>query len=131
MKIYKRILFPLAILIVLLNGLLAAAQTPSRTIKIDAPSIRVMTYNIRYENQWDTGAISWANRRDFILSTIRFHNADIIGMQEVLYSQLVFFDSTLKNFSHVGVGREDGKEKGEYAPVFFNHNLYEHLKDSV
>ena len=94
-------------------------------------SIRVMTYNIRYENQWDTGAISWASRKDFILSTIQFHKADIIGMQEVLHSQLQFFDSSLKDFSHVGVGREDGKEKGEYAPVFFNADLFEQLKDSV
>jgi len=93
--------------------------------------IRIMTCNIRYENPWDTGAISWANRKTFILSTIQYHKADIIGMQEVLHSQLLFFDSAMRDFSHVGVGREDGKEKGEYAPIFYDHNRFELLKDSV
>ena len=95
------------------------------------PSMRVMTYNIRYENQWDTGAISWANRREFIASTILFHKAEIIGMQEVLHSQLMYFDSVLTDFTHVGIGREDGREKGEYAPIFFNKKLFEHLEDSI
>lgn len=90
-----------------------------------------MTYNIRYENAGDTGVISWTNRKEFVRSTILFHKADIIGMQEVLRSQLVFFDSTLKDFSHVGVGREDGKEKGEYAPVFFKHTMFTEIADST
>jgi endonuclease/exonuclease/phosphatase family metal-dependent hydrolase len=93
--------------------------------------VRVMTYNIRYENPWDTGAISWSARKSFILSTIQFHRAGIIGMQEVLHSQLLYFDSAMKDFSHVGVGREDGKEKGEYAPIFYNRNLFECLADNT
>ncbi|MCX6291197.1 MAG: endonuclease/exonuclease/phosphatase family protein [Bacteroidetes bacterium] len=99
--------------------------------RAESPAIRVMTYNIRYENQWDTGSISWANRKDFITSSILFHKAGIIGMQEVLHSQLLYFESSLKDFSHVGAGREDGKEKGEYAPVFFNHTIFEKLQDSL
>jgi len=96
-----------------------------------APSLRVMTYNIRYQNSYDTASISWTNRKEFIRSTILFHQADIIGMQEVLHSQLLYFDSTLTGFSHVGVGREDGKEQGEYAPVFFNSQFFERVQDST
>lgn len=101
------------------------------SVNADSPVIKTMTYNIRYENGGDTGTISWANRKNFILSTILYHHAEIIGMQEVLHQQLQFFDSSLKNFSHVGAGREDGKEKGEYAPIFFNHTIFERIQDST
>ena len=124
MKVRNRKIFIAGLLLFVLSGRnIVSAQ--------DASPLCVMTYNIRYENQWDTGTISWTNRKDFILSTILFHKADLIGMQEVLHSQLMFFDSMLKNFSRVGAGREDGKEKGEYAPIFFNHNLFEHIQDSI
>jgi len=100
-------------------------------VAAQSPSIRVMTYNIRYENAGDTGVISWANRKDFIRSTILFHNAGIIGMQEVLHSQLMYFDSAFSDYAHTGVGREDGHEKGEYAPIFFSKKLFERMNDST
>ena len=93
--------------------------------------VRVMTYNIRYENPGDTGAISWQHRKEFILSTIQFHSPGIIGMQEVLHSQLLFFDSALVTYVHAGVGREDGREKGEYAPVFYDRSRYQLQADST
>jgi endonuclease/exonuclease/phosphatase family metal-dependent hydrolase len=111
--------------------LLFSAVFFSTAVVAESPVLRVITYNIRYENQADTGTISWSNRKPFILSTILFHQADIIGMQEVLHSQLVYFDSALNNFSHAGVGREDGKEKGEYAPIYFNKNVFDLLQDST
>jgi len=94
-------------------------------------AVRVMTYNIRYENSGDTGAISWQHRKEFILSTIEFHKPGIIGMQEVLHSQLLYFDSALVTYGHVGVGREDGKEKGEYAPIFYDRSRYQLQADST
>jgi endonuclease/exonuclease/phosphatase family metal-dependent hydrolase len=118
----KNIFRTTVFLLLLLKCFALSAQTPS---------LKIMTYNIRYANTIDTGAISWTNRSPFILSTILFHKADIIGMQEVLHVQIAFFDSALKDFSHVGVGREDGKEKGEYAPIYFNHTLFERLQDST
>ncbi|HUM48402.1 MAG TPA: endonuclease/exonuclease/phosphatase family protein [Chitinophagales bacterium] len=97
----------------------------------DSPVTVVMTYNIRYAGAADTGVIKWDRRKFFISSIIRYHQPDIIGLQEVTVSQLLYFDSTLTNFSHAGVGRDDGKQGGEFSPVFFNNNLYEHLGDST
>jgi endonuclease/exonuclease/phosphatase family metal-dependent hydrolase len=109
-------------------ALAAASAQPAR----DRPvSVRVMTYNIRYENPGDTGAISWPRRKAFILSTIEFHRPGIIGMQEVLHSQLAYFDSALITYAHAGVGREDGKEKGEYAPVYYDRSRYQLQADST
>lgn len=93
-------------------------------------SYRVMSYNIRYENAGDTGVISWKERKSQVVSNIQFHKADIIGMQEVLHSQLAYLVVKLSGFQYAGFGREDGKEKGEYAPVFYNTKLFEKIADS-
>jgi endonuclease/exonuclease/phosphatase family metal-dependent hydrolase len=93
--------------------------------------IQVMTYNIRYAGAADLGPVNWNNRKAFVRSIMEYHQPDIIGMQEVVHSQLMYFDSTLKGFAHVGVGRDDGKQAGEYSPVFFNASLFEMLRDST
>lgn len=82
--------------------------------------LTILSYNIRYDNPND-GENQWVFRRERIVSYIKEINPDIIGMQEVLDQQLVFLDTTLKEFSYIGVGREDGKKKGEYSPILYNY----------
>ena len=81
----------------------------------------VLSYNIRYDNPND-GENQWKYRKERIASYIKEISPDIIGMQEVLESQLIFLDVSLKEFSYLGVGREDGKTKGEYSPILYNSN---------
>ena len=83
--------------------------------------LTVLSYNIRYDNPND-GENQWKFRKERIASYIKEISPDIIGMQEVLKSQLVFLDASLTEFSFVGVGREDGKTKGEYSPILYNSN---------
>ena len=83
--------------------------------------LTVLSYNIRYDNPND-GENQWKYRKERIASYIKEISPDIIGMQEVLKSQLVFLDASLTEFSYVGVGREDGKTKGEYSPILYNSN---------
>ena len=83
--------------------------------------LTVLSYNIRYDNPND-GENQWKYRKERIASYIKEISPDIIGMQEVLKSQLVFLDASLTEFSFVGVGREDGKTKGEYSPILYNSN---------
>ncbi len=95
------------------------------------PVLRVMTYNIRYAGAADTGAVKWDHRKKFINSIIRYHHPDIIGLQEVTLRQISYLDSALKDFSYSGVGRDDGKEGGEFSPVFYNKKRYEKMADST
>ena len=53
-------------------------------------SLRVMTYNIRFDNPAD-GVHAWPNRKELVASVIRFHKADIIGVQEALEHQIQDF----------------------------------------
>ena len=48
-------------------------------------------------------------------------------MQEVTFKQLQYLRDYLKDYDYVGVGRTDGKEKGEFTPVFYLKDKYEAL----
>ena len=78
-----------------------------------------MTYNIWYAKP-DAGENIWENRRDGVAKAVLDQKADIVGMQEVLFRQLTDLEKLLPGYQWVGVGRDDGKQGGEFAPIFFN-----------
>lgn len=91
--------------------------------KADAQQpINIITYNIRYSNEKD-GVNAWTNRKDNVKALVKFHDADILCAQEALAEQ---FDALLENsdFEAVGAGRDDGKRKGEFSPIFYNKNRF-------
>lgn len=81
-----------------------------------APPLRVMTFNIRYNNPGD-GVNAWPNRKDWVAGLIRFHDADVVGVQEALGDMLKDLDTRLPAFARVGVGRADGKSAGEFSAI--------------
>jgi len=92
--------------------------------------IKVISYNVRYNNPND-GKDIWENRRSTIVNFIKNENPDFLGLQEVNHAQLLFLNSNLSNYSFVGVGRDDGKTKGEYSPIFYNNNLFDLIKSDT
>ena len=98
------------------------------TITSNAQSLNVATYNIRYQNPGDvSNGNGWAQRCPVICKLIQFHDFDILGAQEVLHGQLTDILNSLSGYSYVGVGRDDGKEKGEYAPIFYKTKKFKLL----
>ncbi|MDT0643208.1 endonuclease/exonuclease/phosphatase family protein [Zunongwangia sp. F363] len=92
--------------------------------------VRLMTYNIKYANEND-GENSWSNRKEFITNQLKFYEPDILGVQEALLSQLQHFTSELDGYSFVGVGREDGEEKGEFSAILYKDEKYEVLENNT
>ena len=92
--------------------------------------IKCITLNLRYDNKWD-GVNKWDNRKQRVLSFIEEENADIICFQEVLNRQLVDINAVQNSYSYVGAGREDGKTKGEYAPILYKKTKYKKVKDGI
>ncbi len=88
--------------------------------------LKVMTFNIRMNNSGD-GINSWPHRKDAAAQMVKHYAPDVIGTQEVLHLQLTDMDERLPNYSPIGVGREDGKTKGEYAAVWYNTDKFELL----
>jgi endonuclease/exonuclease/phosphatase family metal-dependent hydrolase len=79
-----------------------------------------MSFNIRYSESRD-GRNIWQNRRPLVGEILRIYRPDVVGFQEVLIDQLRDLERMLPNYHWVGVGREDGDQRGEYAPLFFHH----------
>lgn len=88
--------------------------------------ISVMSYNIWYANP-DAGQNIWENRRDGVIQALLDQKADIAGLQEVLYQQLTYLEEKLEDYEWVGVARDDGKQKGEFAPIFFRKQRFDLL----
>ncbi len=84
---------------------------------------KFITYNIRYANPGDN-ANTWDKRKGKVVDLISHYEPDIFGIQEGLSTQVNYLNNQLTNFSYIGVGRDDGKEKGEYCAIFYNHEQY-------
>ena len=92
-------------------------------VVVSAQDLYVGTYNIRYKNEDDSikGNV-WTKRCQVMCDQINFESPDVLGMQEVLVGQLHDFQRLLDNYSSIGVGRDDGKEAGEYAAIFYKND---------
>jgi len=78
----------------------------------------VISFNIRYNNPGD-GINQWDNRKNIVMDYLQEQSADVIGMQEVLHSQIIDLENMLGNYDYVGKGRDDGESEGEYSPIFY------------
>lgn len=92
-------------------------------VVVSAQDLYVGTYNIRYKNKDDSikGNV-WTKRCQVMCDQINFESPDVLGMQEVLVGQLHDFQRLLDDYSYIGVGRDDGKEAGEYAAIFYKND---------
>ncbi len=84
-----------------------------------AQQMNIVSFNIRYNNKND-GINAWPNRIEMVTGLLKFHDADIFGLQEALYEQILDIEKELPGFEWFGVGRDDGDKRGEFSPIFFN-----------
>lgn len=108
----------LALIAVLLpcTASLAVAQqaAPSST----AQPLNVMTFNIRYGTAQD-GDDHWTKRREQLFALLRDRQPDVIGLQEALDFQIDEIIAAVPGYAYVGIGRTDGRRKGEYSPILY------------
>ena len=91
------------------------------TLQVSALALYVGSYNIRYQNDGDAQqGNSWTQRCPVVCGQLNFEHPDIFGAQEVLHSQLRDMLDRLDGYDYIGVGRDDGKQAGEYAPIFYD-----------
>jgi endonuclease/exonuclease/phosphatase family metal-dependent hydrolase len=106
-------------LLILAASMLAAADAPAAE-----SSLRVMSFNLRYATAQD-GENDWDKRKEFLLEVIRKSNPDLLGTQEVLAVQADFLTENLRDYTLVGVGRDDGLRRGEFSAVLFKTARFE------
>ena len=93
---------------------------------INCSQVKVVSYNIRYKSS-NEDINSWDNRKYYVSKFLLNESPDFIGLQEVTNSQLQDLLKSLVNYSYIGVGRDDGIDKGEFSPVFFNKKKFKVL----
>lgn len=115
------------------NLLLAVVLLLSLSISTSdafAQNLFVGTYNIR--NNGGNGDVErgngWNQRVGVICGQVNFEQPDIFGTQEVLHQQVLDLKEGLPGYDYIGVGRDDGKEEGEYECIWYNTNRLELLE---
>lgn len=106
--------------------ILGASCSQVKQQAITPEPINVMSFNIRYDNPEDS-LDNWKFRKDRAANAICFYDVDVLGTQEVLHNQLEDLKQRLPEYEVIGVGREDGKEKGEYSALWFKKNRFDLL----
>ncbi|MDR0507503.1 MAG: endonuclease/exonuclease/phosphatase family protein [Dysgonamonadaceae bacterium] len=99
-------------------------------VNADSLRIRVASYNVRYENRGDArNGNGWEQRCPVIANMTLFHDFDLMGTQECKHNQIEDLCLLLPEYAYIGIGREDGKTKGEYSAIFYKKNRFELLED--
>lgn len=96
----------------------------------DDAYVRVMSFNIRYDEPRDKEN-AWPNRKKLVASMIRFHQSDLVGLQEALKRQLDDLSDLLPEYAWLGVGRADGKTGGEFSAILYRKNRFNALEAST
>lgn len=95
---------------------------------------QVMTFNIRYPNPGD-GFNYWPNRKEIAASMIRFHEADLVGVQEAFRGQLEDLMEQLPAYKWYGVCRTDGSTDpdpdGEFSAILYRTERFELLEGNT
>ena len=97
--------------------------------RCEAPAlVRVMSFNIRYGTAND-GINRWELRKEFLVDTIRDFDPDLLGTQETLASQRDYLADALKSYAVVAAGRDDGKQAGEMAALYYRKDRFEAIDE--
>ena len=89
-------------------------------------TINVATFNMRYDNP-DDSLNNWQYRKERIAQFIKDQKVEIVGTQELLQNQVDDLKALLPEYDMVGVARDNGKDEGEYAAIFYLRDRFDAL----
>lgn len=89
-----------------------------------AETIKVMSYNIRLGVAND-GDNAWDLRKSATPAMLKDQDPLCFGVQEAYGFQIDYINETCPQYASIGVGREDGVEKGEHMSIFYKKDLVE------
>lgn len=92
--------------------------------------LKVMSFNIRLQVESDKQN-AWTERKPEVLELLSYYHPDYFGVQEALPEQMKDIKAGLNNYDYVGVGRDDGKEKGEFSALFYDTGKLQVIKSGT
>jgi len=96
----------------------------------DSTMFNVMCFNIRLGVAND-GENSWQHRSSIAFAVIEKHQPAILGIQEAYDFQIDALRVRFPQYKLIGVGREDGKRKGEFSAIFYDFQRFKHLSSDT
>lgn len=88
-----------------------------------ADTFKALSWNIRLDTPNDA-ELAWPHRAGKVINQLQQQAPDIIGLQEVMVHQLVRLESALPGYQRIGVGRDDGKNAGEFSPLLIRRDRF-------
>ena len=85
-----------------------------------------MSFNVRQSHVREADpANNWKNRKEACLEMLRIRRPDLVGFQEAQFKdQWPFFrDSLASEYSGVGIGRDNGVDKGETSGFLYKKSV--------
>jgi endonuclease/exonuclease/phosphatase family metal-dependent hydrolase len=99
-------------------------------VTLISQEMNIISFNIRYNTPND-GINAWPNRIEMVTGLLRFHEADIFGLQEALHGQILDIHKELPEYEWFGVGRDDGEKAGEFSPIFYKKSEFILIKNGT
>ena len=93
--------------------------TLSCEVQQEEDNLKVMSYNVRYDNPND-GENIWDIRKVATPAMIKEVHPDVFGVQEAMVHQIRYVEENCPEYASIGVGRDDGKEGGEFMSIFYD-----------
>jgi endonuclease/exonuclease/phosphatase family metal-dependent hydrolase len=85
-----------------------------------ADPLKVMTFNVRFPSPND-GENVWENRKEILVETIRKYEPDVLGTQELFYSQGNYIADRLPEYRWFGISRR-GNLDNEHMGIFYKRD---------
>jgi len=86
--------------------------------------MKVMSFNVLC---YGNGENSLFKRMGLVIRAIRNEEPELFGVQEAHYVWMKALIAAFPDYSYSGVGRDDGKKKGEFSAVFYKKDLFKKL----
>jgi len=117
------------ILLIVIIGLFGVAFANGQKAKLE---VKVISFNIRQSGMAEQdGENKWDNRKDAIIKMIEQEAPPVFGLQEALLEQVQYIETNLPQYQRIGVGRDDGKNAGEFMAIFFLSQKFNLLQNGT
>ncbi|AJW64601.1 Endonuclease/Exonuclease/phosphatase family protein [Elizabethkingia miricola] len=100
------------------------------SLSVFGQELKVMSFNIRMSTDSDKDN-SWKNRKEEALHLMDYYHPAILGVQEALPEQMKDIKNGLAGYDYIGVGRDDGKDKGEFSAIFYDTQKLKKLQGNT
>ncbi len=108
-------------------------------LSVSAQEMNVATFNVRVSSPLREGQArpkkgdyskfnGWDDRKGYLCDMIQFEAFDIFGVQEARYPQIKDMLERMPEYKYIGVGRDDGVQKGEHCAIFYLKSKFKVLE---